>query len=90
MKHPNGQSPQILEETKEEKYLGVLISNNLKTSAHIAAVVNKVNQIRGLIRRSLTYMDIPLMKQLYTAFVRSHLEFRNLIWKPYLKGKLTY
>jgi len=28
---PNGQSPEILEETKEEKYLGVLISNNLKS-----------------------------------------------------------
>ena len=42
MKCPNGQSPHTIEETKEEK---VLISNNLKSSAHIAAAVNKANKI---------------------------------------------
>jgi len=58
MKRPNGQSPQTLEETKEEKDLGVLISNILKSSAHIAAAVYKANIILGLIRRSFTYMDV--------------------------------
>jgi len=49
-----------VEYIKEEKDLRVLmISNNLKTSSHIAAVVNKANQIIGLIRRSFTYMDRP-------------------------------
>lgn len=88
MKRPNGQLPQILDETKEEKDLGVWISNNLKSSAHIAAAVNKANQILGLIRRSFTYMDIPLMKQLYTSLVRPHLEYGNVIWQPYLKGEM--
>jgi len=45
--HPNGQSPQILEETKEEKDLRVVISNSLKSSAHIAAAANKANKILG-------------------------------------------
>jgi ribonucleases P/MRP protein subunit RPP40 len=83
MKRPNGQS-QILAETKEEKDLGVLISNTLKSSAHIAVAVNKANQIVRLIRRSFRYMDIPLMKQLCTSLVRPHLEFGNVIWNPYL------
>ena len=88
MKRPYDQSPQIIEETKGEKDLGVLISNNLKSSAHIAAAVDKTNELLGLIRQSFTYMDTPLKKQLYTSLVRSHLEFGNVIWSPYLKGEM--
>ena len=33
-------------------------------------------------------MEIPLMKQLYTSLVRPHLEFRNVVWNPYLKGEM--
>jgi len=87
MKRPNGQSPHILDETKEEKDLGVVIRNNLKSSAHIAAAVNKANKLLRLIR-SFTYMDTPLMKQLYTFLVRPQLEFGNVIWNPCLKGKM--
>jgi len=48
MKCSNVQSPQILKETKEERDLGVLISNNFKSSPHIAAAaVNMANQILG-------------------------------------------
>jgi len=68
--------------------MGVLISYNLKSSAHIAAAVNKTNKILELIRRSFTYMDIPLMKQLYTSLVRPHLELGNVIRIPYLKGEM--
>jgi hypothetical protein len=80
--------PITKEETKEEKDLGVLISNTLKSSAHVAMADSKVNQVLGMIRRSFTYMDIPLMKQLYTSLVRPHLEFGNVIWNPYLKGDM--
>jgi hypothetical protein len=83
MKCPNGQLSQILAETKEEKDLGVLISNTLKSSAHKAMAVNKANHILGLTRRSFTYMDIPLMKQL--SLVRPRLDFGNVISNSYLK-----
>jgi len=33
-------------------------------------------------------MDKPLMKQLYTSLVRTHLEFGNVIWNPCLKGEI--
>jgi len=85
MKSTNGQLPQILEETNERKDLGVVISNNLKASAHIAAAVNKANKILGLIRRSFTF---TLMKQLYTSLVRPNLEFGNVIWNPCLKEEM--
>ena len=70
----------------------MLISNNQKSTAHIAAAVNKANKILRLIR-SFTYMDIPLMKQLYTSFVGPHLEFGSLEMSsgiPTSKGRWTY
>jgi len=66
----------------------VVISNNLKSLAHIAAAVNKAKKILRLIRRSFRYMNIPLMKQLYTSLVRPHLEFGNAIWNPCLEGEM--
>ena len=30
-------------------------------------------------------MDGQLMKQLYTALVRPHLEYGNVVWHPYLR-----
>ena len=71
-----------LQETIEEKDLGVWISNSLKSTIHVAHAVCKANQILGLIRRSFTYLDCRLMKQLYTALVRPHIEYANVIWHP--------
>ena len=57
----------------------------MKFTAHIAHAVNKANQILGLIRRSFTYLDTALTKQLYTSMVQPHLEYGNVVWHPYLK-----
>ena len=58
MKRANCHLPLILEETKEEKDQGVLITNDIKSSADIAAAVNEVDKILGLTRchsRAWTY-----------------------------------
>jgi hypothetical protein len=75
----------ILKETTEEKDLGVWMNNSLKPSNHIARAVNKANQLLGLVRRSFTYIDGELMKQLFTSVIRPHLEYSNVVWHPYLR-----
>ena len=75
----------VLQETVEEKDLGVWVSNDLKFSTHVAKSVNKANQVLGLIRRSFTYLDCQLMRLLFTALVRPHLEYGNVIWHPFLQ-----
>jgi ribonucleases P/MRP protein subunit RPP40 len=74
-----------LVETQEEKDLGIWMSNTLKPSNHVIRAVNKANQLLGLVRRSFTYMDGELMKQLYTSIVRPHIEYGNVVWHPYLR-----
>ena len=74
-----------LKETKEEKDMGVWTTNNLKCSVHVTHVASKANQILGLIKRSFTYRDKQLIRQLYTTMVRPHLEYANVVWHPYYK-----
>ena len=52
-----------------EKDLGVWMSNDLASSLHVLKAVSKANQTLGLIRRSFTYLDCKLMKQLFIALV---------------------
>lgn len=74
-----------LKETTEEKDLGVWMDNTVKASCHVNHAVSKANQLLGLIRRTFTYMDAALMKQLFTSIVRPHLEYANVVWHPHLK-----
>ena len=69
-------------------YLGIWFNHCLKFDDHVAHAVSKANQILGLIRRTFTYMDCQLMKQLFTSLVRPHLEFGNVVWYPYLQQEI--
>ena len=75
----------VLQHANEENDLGIWIEPTLKFSSHVARVANKAHQILGLIHRSFIYIDAPLLKQLYTALVRPHLEYGNPVWHPFLK-----
>jgi len=54
-----------------------MTDNKLKFSDYIYHAVNKANQILGLIKRSFTYLDIRLLKRLYTLIVMPHLEYSS-------------
>jgi len=77
-----------LQETELEKDLGIWFNNKLTSQDQVTLAVNKANQILGLIRRSFTYMDAQLMKQLFTTMVRPHLEYGNVVWHPYLRKEI--
>ena len=72
----------VLEYTKEEKDLGVIIDSDLSFEAHISSKVNKANSIMGLIRRSFTHLDKSNFSKLFKALVRPHLEYANAAWHP--------
>lgn len=56
----------VLDNKSEIKDLGVLIDEHLKFSNHISGKINKANQIMGLIRRTITYLDIHNFNLFYT------------------------
>lgn len=71
-----------IEETKLEKDLGIQVDPKLQFSQHIQAQVAKANRILGLIRRTFTYIDCPMMKLLFASLVRPHLEYLVSVWNP--------
>ena len=72
-----------------EKDLGILVDNELSFSKHVETQVRKANRLVGLIRRSFTYLDKDVMRQLFCALVRPHLEFGNVAWSPRHKKEIN-
>ena len=80
---------QKLETCEEEKDLGITFDTNLKFDQHISNIVKKANQMLGIIKRTFTFRNKHIFLKLYKALVRSHLEYGNVIWNPYLKRQST-
>jgi ribonuclease P/MRP protein subunit RPP40 len=66
---------QILDSVKEEKDLGVLITDDLKVSNQCVKVVKTANQVLGMIKRTFTFKTTDNLLQLYKSLVRPHLEY---------------
>ena len=56
----------------------------LKFSGHLVEKINKANKIMGLIRRSFVHLELATFKLLFTALVRSQLEYVSQVWCPHL------
>lgn len=80
----NGQESEI-NESEEEKDLGVIFDPLLSFDVHINKIINKANQMIGLIKRTFTYLNKDILLKLYKSLVRPHLEYGNIIWYPLLK-----
>ena len=74
-----------LDTCEAEKDLGITFDANLNFDNHISNITKKANQMLGIIKRTFTFMDKQTFLLLYKALVRSHLEYGNVIWNPYLK-----
>ena len=57
----NDQKHKKLEFIEKEKNLCVIFDNNLKFSNHIINQVNKANRLRGLVKRSCTYIKTSVI-----------------------------
>ena len=74
----------ILKDVKSFKDLGVEISKDLSWSQHISTIVNKANQVLGLIGRTVGAVNTSTFSLLYISLVRPLLEYAVPLWNPYL------
>ena len=72
-----------MQDTTADRDLGVIISSNLKWEYQVNAAVAKAQKALGYIKRTFTYFDAEMVKNLYITFVRPHLEFAVPVWTPY-------
>ena len=73
-----------LQQVSMEKDIGVHITNNLKPSEHCKVISQTAKGVLGQLLRSFMYRDKVVFKNLYTTYVRPHLEFSSAAWSPWL------
>ena len=71
----------MLENSREEKDLGVLIPDSLKPASQCAQAVKKANQVLGQMSRSFTYRNRSTWVRLYKQW--HHLEYAVQAWCPW-------
>ena len=58
-----------LASTSEEKYLEVVIDENLKFQLHISQVVKKASRMLGLVQATITCLDETTVPTLFSTMV---------------------
>nr|CAH8840869.1 unnamed protein product [Trichobilharzia regenti] len=64
-----------LPDVKEQKDLGIIVSNDLKTTANCNAAAAKAFRMLWAIRRAFKRLDEGMFQILYATYVRPHLEY---------------
>lgn len=73
----------VLGTVEFEKDVGVTVDNKLEFHIHIHNIVNKANQVFGVIRRSFGNMTTEMFLLLYKSMVRSYMDYAASVWSPY-------
>ena len=72
-----------------EKDLGIYVTSNWKSSAHVTKVAARANSMLGRIRHTFTYMNKYIFMKVYPSLVRTHMEYAVQAWSPQLKKDIT-
>ena len=66
----------------------MMITSDLKASAHCAYVCSRANRVLGMIARTMVYKSPFVLTRLYKSLVRPHLEYCVSAWSPqYVKDR---
>ena len=74
-----------LSDLKEEKNLGVIVTDKLSVSAQWAKAAKTANTVLGQISRTFHFRDKDIFAGLYKQYVRPHLEYAVQAWSPWLE-----
>jgi hypothetical protein len=72
-----------LEETRSERDLGIQLKHNLKWDDQVKSAAAKANKALGTLQRTFKCWDQQMLKQLFSVYVRPHLEYAIQAWRPY-------
>ncbi len=78
-----------LKTSTQERDLGVIICDDLKSSVNCVESVKKANRILGCIKRSITNKRKDIITKLYKQLVRPLLEYVVQSWNPYLQKDIN-
>ena len=77
-----------LETVTEEKDLGILVTKDMKSRRQTQEARRKGLKMLGILNRNVAYKNKEVIKRLYYAYVRPHLEYCIQAWHPVYKKDL--
>jgi hypothetical protein len=85
-KHVYTMGGQQLEETEEERDIGVSVMRTLKPAAQCGKAARTGQMVLGQLSRAFHYRDRHVFLKLYMQYVRPHLESASPAWAPWMEG----
>ena len=70
----------LIERQNDVKFLGVILSNDLKWNKHVDFVVNKITKTIGIISKVRHFLPISTTRTLYLTLVEPYINYCNLVW----------
>ena len=65
---------------QEDKFLGIIIHENLSWKPHISAVYDKVSKVIGVLCKSRRYLPLNTLKTLNNSLFLPYINYCSLIW----------
>ena len=78
-----------LEESTEEKDLGVIIDNKLTFRKHCEKIATTANKLLGILRRNFTYIDDTNFNHLYKGLIRPIIEYAAQVYNPMYQREIV-
>ena len=78
-----------ISEPGSERYLGCIISDNLKPTLHCQRLAFNAHALIGLVYRSFGSMEKGPFLLIYRALIRPALEYASQAWSPFRRGDIN-
>ena len=70
----------IVQKTETQKNLGLILDNKLLFNHHVKDKIAKVNRGIGVLRKLQNYLSRACLPTIYKSFIKSHLEYADVIY----------
>ena len=86
---PQDGSRHTLESTSLERDLGVMVSKTLTVKRQVEHAASRANRVLGMFKKTFSFRDKDVWRQLYVTYVRPHLEYATQVWSPHSRGDIA-
>lgn len=79
----------IIEKSKKEKDLGIIINEDLSPESHINKIVGETYGLLNRIKIAFNYLDAEMLAKIIKVMIRPRLEYAATVWSPHHKKHIN-
>ena len=70
----------LLKKVNEQKHLGPILDSGLSFKKHLDEKIIRAKEYIGIVKHLSKFLPLKTLDQMYKAFVRSHLDYCDIIY----------